>query len=179
MSTGELLTRSTIWISIVAYAAGVATFALPRKKDKDEVTRLAWTVAFVSLLAHVAFAFHFYHSWSHTEAYRDTARQTYEIFGWNWGGGLYINYVLLIGWLADIAWWWLGGIDSYRRRPWVLIAAWHGFLIFIIFNATAIFETDWVRWVGTFVCLGICLLWWRAAQNNSHRKPLKYWTTGD
>ena len=149
MSKGEILTRVTIWITIVGYAVGAAAFALSRKRHKwDSAARLAWTVACVGLLAHVACAFHFYHGWSHDAAYRDTARQTDDVFGLNWGGGLYINYALLIGWVLDVSWWWLRGLDAYRRRPWPLVAAWHGFLIFIIFNATVVFKTGFVRWAG-------------------------------
>src|SRR5687767_13567769 len=147
MSNGELLTRATIWITITGYAAGTAVFALSRGRRKwDAVARLAWTGAVVGLLAHVAFAFHFYHRWSHSAAYSDTARQTNELFGLNWGGGLYVNYALLTGWILDVMWWWFGGLDAYRRRPWPLVLAWHGFLIFVVFNATVIFENGYARW---------------------------------
>ena len=97
IGSGEILTKVTIWITIAGYAAGAAAFALSRERYKwDSAARLAWTVACVGLLAHVAFAFHFYHGWSHGAAYRDTARQTDEVVGLNWGGGLYVNYALLI-----------------------------------------------------------------------------------
>ncbi|MGI9167765.1 MAG: hypothetical protein ACR2G5_15525 [Pyrinomonadaceae bacterium] len=168
MSWGEILTKVTIWITIVGYVTGAAAFALSRKRYKwDSAARLAWTAACVSLLAHVIFAFHFYHAWSHEAAYRDTARQTDEVFGLNWGGGLYVNYALLIGWVLDVIWWWLRGLDAYRRRPWPLVAAWHGFLIFIIFNAAVIFETGFVRWVGLCVSLGLCLVWCLVARDHS------------
>ncbi len=167
MSTHEILTRGTIWLSIVAYAVGVATFAFSRKQRRlTQVTRLLWSAAVISLLAHVAFAFHFYHSWSHAHAFQDTARQTQEKVGWNWGGGLYVNYVLLVGWIADLGWWWLRGLGSYYNRPSWLIALWHGFLIFVIFNGTVVFEEGWVRWAGVFVCFCLCLLWWRGIKTN-------------
>lgn len=175
MSRGEILTRVTIWLAIVGYAVGTAAFALSRNRDKwDAIARLAWTMACVGLLAHVACAFHFYHGWSHADAYRDTARQTGEVFGLNWGGGLYVNYVLLIGWLLDVGYWWRRGLDAYRRRPWPLVAAWHGFLIFIIFNATVIFETGLARWTGICLCLALCFMWWFAARDNAARRPDEY-----
>ena len=174
MSKGEILTRGTIWITILGYAVGAAAFALSGKRHKwDSAARLAWTVACVGLLVHVTCAFHFYHGWSHLVAYRDTARQTDDVFGLNWGGGIYVNYALIICWVLDVTWWWLRGLDAYRRRPWPLVAAWHGFLIFVIFNATIIFETGLVRWAGLSVCLGLCLVWWLAAHNNSTQKPAK------
>jgi hypothetical protein len=160
IGSGEILTKVTIWITIAATAGGAAAFAFSRKRYKwDSAARLAWTVACAGLLAHVTCAFHFYHRWSHGAAYRDTARQTFEVFGLNWGGGLYVNYALVIVWVLDVIWWWLRGLEAYRHRPWLLVAAWHGFLIFIIFNAAVTFKTGFLRWVGLCVCLGLCLLW--------------------
>lgn len=175
MRSGEILTRVTVWISIAGYAAGTAAFALSRGRYKwDSAARLAWTGACVALLTHVAYAFHFYHGWSHEAAYRDTARQTDDTFGLDWGGGLYVNYALIIWWVVDISWWWLRGLDSYRRRPWPLVAAWHGFLIFIIFNAAVIFKAGLMRWAGLCVCLGLCFTWWLAIRDHSTRRPAEY-----
>ena len=170
MSGGEILTALTIWITLVAYATGSAIFALSRARRRwDSSARLIWTLACVALLAHVASAFHFYHQWSHGAAYRDTARQTYEMFGINSGGGLYLNYALVVIWILDVLWWWVGGLDAYRRRPWLLVAAWHGFLVFMFFNATVVFGDGFVRWLGLFVCLGLCLVWWRALRKDLRR----------
>lgn len=167
MTTGEILTRVTIWIAILGYAYGTVAFALSRNKHQgDSIARLAWTIAIVGLLAHLFCAYHFYHGWSESAAYRETARQTDEVFGLKWGGGLYINYALIIGWVVDVGWWWVRGVGSYRHRPWFLTAAWHGFLIFMIFNATVVFKTGFVRWFGLCVCLSLGLLWWHTLMNS-------------
>ena len=180
MDGGEILTSVTIWITFIAYAAGASLFALSRNRDRT--ARLLWTIASVSLLAHIASAFHFYHHWSHSAAYRDTARQTYEMFGINWGAGVYLNYALLVFWLVDVGWWWRGGLDKYRRRSWLLVVAWHGLLLFMFFNATVVFGTGLIRWVGLVMCLGLCLAWWIAwrrshergkAGNRYHRQTAK------
>ena len=164
MSTGQILTSITIWISIGAYAVGAVIFALSSARpNRDALVRLLWTVACAALLAHVAFAFQNYHGWSHAAAYVDTARQTRDVTGFNWGGGIYVNYILVFGWVADLIWWWLAGTDSYRRRPRLLTIAWHTFLIFIIFNSTVIFASGVARWVGLLVCVGIGIVWlWSA-----------------
>jgi hypothetical protein len=163
MEMGEFLTRGTIWVSIVGYAVGSVIFALSplsrRRAQWDSVTRVVWAVACASLIAHFISAFQFHHGWSHQGAYRDTAHQTQELFGVNWGGGLFINYALLIAWIVDIAWWGLSGLDSYRKRPWPLVALWHGFLIFIIFNATVVFGDGMVRWLGSAICLLLTVAW--------------------
>ncbi|HJS24184.1 MAG TPA: hypothetical protein VJ751_07510 [Pyrinomonadaceae bacterium] len=73
-------------------------------------------------------------------------------------------------WFADVTWWWLAGLSSYRRRPWLLTLLWHGFLLFIIFNATVVFKEGLTRWVGLLVCLTLGLSWvlssrWRSMRN--------------
>jgi hypothetical protein len=165
MENGAFLTKATIWVAITAYAAGTAAFVFSREKGVwSRAARLSWTIACAALFAHVACAFHLYHGWSQEAAYLDTARQTNEVVGLDWGGGLYINYALMTIWLLDVTCWWLAGLDSYRRRPWLMIAAWHGFLIFIIFNATVVFKAGVARWSGLCLCLGLCLLWGLAAR---------------
>ena len=160
MSSEEFLTRSTIWISILSYAVGCVVFAMAsRQTQLDRWVRLAWTIGCAALILHFICAFQFFHSWSHESAYVDTARQTAAVFRINWGGGLFINYAVASLWLADVAWFWFAGVNSYRRRPWLLTLAWHSFLIFIIFNATVIFKDGMTRWIGLLVCLTLCLSW--------------------
>jgi len=126
---------------------------------------MAWTIGCASLLAHVACAFHFYHNWSQAAAYRETARQTAEVTGLDWGGGLFINYALIAGWVIDVAWR-LRGLDVYCNRPRWLAVAWQGFLIFIIFNATVVFKTGPLRWIGLGLCLWLAFLWRLAGGSN-------------
>lgn len=162
MRSGELLTRSTIWISILAYTVGCITFTISRGKSTfDSVTRIAWTIAVAALVAHYIVAFQFYHAWSHDAAYIETARQTAEVFTINSGIGLFINYALLVVWIGDVGWWWFRGLDSYRRRPWLLVLLWHAFLIFIIFNATVVFKDGFARWLGLAICICMSLSWLR------------------
>ena len=157
MSSGELLTHSTVWTSIIAYTIGSVVFATARRHDRW--TRLAWTIGCAALVAHLVCAFQFYHAWSHHSAYVETARQTAQVVAVNWGGGLFINYAVVTLWTADMASWWLAGLSSYRRRPWWLTLTWHSFLIFIIFNATVVFKAGLARWIGLLVSLTLILTW--------------------
>lgn len=160
MSSGEFLTRSTIWVSILSYAIGAIVFAMSRGRSGfDRWARLAWTIGCAALIVHFICAFNFYHAWSHESAYVDTARQTAEVMRVNWGGGLFINYAVALLWIADVSWWWVAGLGSYRRRPWLLTLIWHSFLIFIIFNATVVFKEGLTRWVGLLVCVSLVLSW--------------------
>ena len=166
METGEFLTRATIWITIGAYTVGSVVFALARGRSRwDSATRVLWTIGVVSLIGHFICAYQFYHHWSHELAYIDTARQTDEVTGLNWGGGLFINYAFLAIWAIDVSWWWLRGLNSYRTRPWPLVAAWHGFFVFMLFNATVVFKDGVVRWVGFVICLILLLSWARIARH--------------
>jgi hypothetical protein len=159
MSGGELLTKVTIWVSLTAYALGALAFGFSRNRYKwDSIARLALTAGCVALLAHVACAFHFYHGWSHESAYRETARQTAEVFGVDWGGGLYINYAFIIGWILNVVSWWRG-LDLYRSLPVSLLIGWQVFMLFIFFNATVIFGKGALRWIGLGVCLAVCFVW--------------------
>jgi hypothetical protein len=168
MSKAELLTRGTIWLSILAYAIGSGLFALPERiSGRDSAARVAWTIACISLIAHSICAYQFYHGWSHDAAYLDTARQTRDVVGFSWGGGLFINYALMVGWVVDIGWWWLSGLGSYRARPWPLVFGWHGFLIFIIFNATVVFKDGTVRWLGLATCISLGFTWILVAKQRS------------
>lgn len=160
MSSGEFLTRITIWTAIAAYTIGFAVFVFARRRPGgDKWVRSIWTIGCAALLAHFASAFHFYHAWSHESAYVDTARQTAEVFAINWGGGLFINYAVASLWFTDVVWWWSAGVNSYRRRPWLLTLIWHAFLIFIIFNATVVFKDGLTRWIGLLVCSSLCVSW--------------------
>lgn len=168
MSSGEFLTRSTIWISILSYAVGCVVFAMAsRHTQHDRWVRAAWTIGCAALIVHFVCAFQFYHSWSHESAYVDTARQTAEVFRVNWGGGLFINYAVASLWLADVAWWWFAGLSAYRRRAWLITLIWHSFLIFIIFNATVVFKDGLTRWIGLLVCLTLCLSWVSVSRQRS------------
>ena len=159
MSKGEFFTRMTIWISLCGYALGGGINLLAKQSDRwQSRARWAWTIACLALIVHVACAFHFYHHWSHDSAYLETARQTAEVTGSNWGGGLFINYIFLTCWVLDIVWQWRG-LAIYRRRPLIITIIWQSILIFMVFNATVVFKTGLLRWLGLTLCLGLALLW--------------------
>jgi len=159
MNRGELLTRLTIWLALCACAIGAGMLLLAQGRPVWLVrARSAWTIGCAFLLAHIVSAFGFYHHWSHTDAYRETARQTAETTGFHWGGGIFFNYLFAAAWLADVLWWWLAPA-SFARRPARLATVWHGFFLFMVFNGTVVFGTGPVRWFGTLICAGLAGLW--------------------
>jgi hypothetical protein len=155
--TGETLTRWTVRLALLLYAATVALrLTYP---SRTRLARGLWTVGCLLFLTHVAAAFHFFHGWSHAHAYRETARQTAERFGAHWSGGLYLNYLFTLAWAADAASWWLGGTARYDSRPRSVDAVVHGFMFFMAFNGTVVFERGATRWVAVGVTVALLCLW--------------------
>jgi hypothetical protein len=153
MDSGELLTRWTVRLAVVLYAIGLGL----RARGWPAAARLAWTGGCLFFLLHVACAFQFYHHWSHRAAFAATARQTAEVVGLIWGGGLYANYAFALVWAADVVWWWCNS-QTYHKRPRAVEWAVQGFLAFIVFNATVVFGSAAVRWLGLAACLVLVIL---------------------
>jgi len=143
---GEWLTFGAIWVALLCYF-GVATGLVLGRGERSG--RWGWTIGWLSYVVHVGCAFHFYHDWSHAQAYEDTARQTRELFGMDWGGGLYVNYLFTLAWAMDVAWWWWCG--ERRVNVWVE-RSWQGFFFFMVVNATVVFGSGWSRWTGVVGC---------------------------
>jgi hypothetical protein len=166
MDTGELLTRGTACLTVVSYTLGLVLRAAARGRwSWLNYARWTWTGGFAVLLLHVVCAFHFYHDWSHEAAYRATARQTAAVTGLVWGGGLYVNYLFVLVWGADVCWWWCrpGGYQGRCRCiEWTV----QGFLAFILFNATVVFGAGPARWLGLAVAVLLAAGLTRAADNS-------------
>lgn len=156
MTIGTLLTHWSARITFLLYAVSLAAWLLGRSR----AARLAWTTGLCAYLVHVAAAFHFRHHWSHDAAYEETARQTAELFGVRWGGGLYCNYAFTAVWALDVIWIWWSAETYRRRRRWIGMII-HGFMAFMFFNATVIFVSGWVRWMSLIVTSALGILWLR------------------
>ncbi|MGE3314327.1 MAG: hypothetical protein AB7O26_04350 [Planctomycetaceae bacterium] len=155
MPFGEFLTRWTVIVAVGLFALALCLRWNARAETDQLRARWLWTAGCFLFVIHVACAFQFVHAWSHAAALEATARETREKTGWNSGVGLYANYVFLIVWLADTAWWWRGiGPDSSRGR-WV-DAAVVGYLGFIAFNATVVFGDGVARVVGIGATALLC-----------------------
>jgi hypothetical protein len=138
-------------------AALAIRLSLHDRRTRTDCARLFWTAGFVAFLIHVICAFHFVHHWSHAAAYADTARQTAEVVGLDWGGGLYANYAFAAVWLADVIWWWISPSSYLARSRWVEWIV-QGFMAFISFNATVVFGVGAIRWAGVAATALLALL---------------------
>jgi hypothetical protein len=81
------------------------------------------------------------------------------VFGWNWGGGLYVNYAFALAWLGDVVWSWVDPSAWLARPEWL---AWtvRGFFLFMILNGAVIFASGAARWWGALLCLALVAGWW-------------------
>ena len=158
----ELLTRGTAWAALWLYAAGEIHRSLQGGSATSGAVRWWSTLGCGTFLMHIVCAFQFYHGWSHAAAYADTARQTAALLGrnWNWGGGLYVNYLFALVWLGEMTWSWCrpGG---YVKRPRWLTHGVRGFFLFMIVNGTVVFVQGPMRWVGLCLCLVLLVSWSR------------------
>ena len=163
MTTGEWLTRGTISARArrvrrlgAAHRARGAR-ACPTRLIR---ARWPWTIGCAFFAAHVICAFSYYHDWSHGAAYRETARQTGELTGFHWGGGLFLNYLLGILWVADVVWWWMVPASFAKATARTCFSPGTGSLYFMVFNGTVVFGSGPVRWFGLVLCGGLAALWW-------------------
>jgi hypothetical protein len=158
---GQSLTRGSIWLALSLYVAAEA-IRLNANSDSSRphlIARALNAVGFAFFLVHVGCAFQFYHHWSQAAAYADTARQTNEYFGVNWGGGLYWNYAFLLLWLGQVirSWTRVAGV-SHKMSPlgWLVRA----FALIMIFNGAFIFAHGPVRWFGLLLNSVLIWSWW-------------------
>ena len=158
MSPGVQFTLYTARVAALLYAAGIALLLAGPKYDQS--ARLVWTLGCAVLWVHVAAAFQFIHHWSHSDALRFTAEQTAAMTGIRGGAGIYLNYLFMLAWAVDCAFWWMAGLVAYRRRRRAVTLTLHAFLLFMMFNATVIFAGGLTRYIGimVFVCLGLLLI---------------------
>lgn len=161
MLSGVLHVYETAFVAMTLYAGALALrLASRRRPGWLRAARLLWTAGLVVLIDHVGTAFAVFHHYSHDAAFRHTAERTAEVVGWEWGVGLYFNYLFLLVWIVDVIWWWCAA-ESYERRPRPIAWFVHGFLAFMAFNATVVFGHGVVQIAGavaTLVLLGAWLL---------------------
>jgi hypothetical protein len=114
--------------------------------------RLAWTIGALANLGHVLLAFHLFHEWDHGKAQSAIARQTYEQVGWEWGGGIYVNYAFCTLWIIDAMVWWIAPIRYLCRSIWCSAGV-QFTCLFMFVNATIVFGKSDLRFLGAALCL--------------------------
>jgi hypothetical protein len=157
----------TAWLSFLAWASANGLRAL----HSVAAARIVWILGSVTLLVHVLLAFHLVHGWDHEAAYADVARQTYDLTGIDWGGGLYINHAFTAFWLADALFWWLAP-RRYESRPLALDGIIQLGFLFMFVNATVVFGRSSVApAAGAALCVVSAVSWcrWASRRHEARR----------
>jgi hypothetical protein len=149
------ITYWTARVAMMLYAAALGVRLW--RRERTDAERWWWTAGCAVFLVHVAAAFGFVHGWSHAGALAATARQTEAMTGVGSGAGLYLNYFFTLVWTADAAWWWVDRA-AYERRARPIEWSVHGFMAFMVLNATVVFGTPATRLVGAGVVVSAVLL---------------------
>lgn len=131
--------RQTIRVALVCYFVAVAGLLVPRIGLR--FTRLVWTLGWLAYLVHVSMAFHLAFGWSHAAAVDHTRERS------GVGEGIYASHLFTLLWTADVGWWWVAPRGHATRPRWIAFAL-HGFMAFVVFNATVVYETGLIRWAG-------------------------------
>jgi len=137
--------RITMLVATMAWA--MAEVIARRRRPGGTAARGLYTLGIALTLVHAALAFHVVYAWSHGAAAADTARQTADLTGWAFGGGLIVNYLFLALWAGDAGWWWLAPASRAARAPRVE-AMRLGVFVFMFANGAIVFAAGVGRLVG-------------------------------
>jgi hypothetical protein len=146
--------RLSAILATVGWAA--AEVLMRRSPASDLLARASSTAGLALALVHVFLAFHFVYAWDHEAAVTATARQTAAVVGWGWRGGLFVNYVFLGLWLADVCWWWADP-GSHLSRPPRLERARLSLFTFMFVNAAIVFAPAPGRLAGIAALTAVLL----------------------
>ena len=143
--TSLTIVRGTMVLATVTWAVGEVF--MRRSAVADRLARAAWTIGVALALLHVILAFEFVYGWDHEAAVNATAQQTADLIGWDWRGGIYINYIFLVLWLADVFWWWTAPA-SHVVRSVRLERVRVALFMFMFINGAVVFASAVSRVVG-------------------------------
>jgi hypothetical protein len=153
------LIRNTIRLALLYYTIAVTLMLRSRPADWKSfaatirLARTCWTSAWLTYLIHLAMAFHYAHGWSHAEAMSHTEAVS------GFGPGIFVSHLFTLVWTLDVLSWWLQP-EWYATRSIWIDRILHGFMLFVVFNGTVVFEQGLIRWAGAlmFAWLGALAL---------------------
>ena len=170
---GEFLTRWTVRLAVACYLTRVGVeVSVTADRRSKRLGRWCWTAGCLLFLAHVVCAFTYFHNWSHRIAYEYTAEQTRESVGWDWGGGLYFNYLFTVLWTTDTIMWWCAA-ERHQRVPAGVFWPMHVFGAFMMFNATIVFGPPFWKWIGVVGAVGLLIRRLVQASRDRQRRTVK------
>ena len=145
---------ATIWTSLGLFVAG---------EFGKRSARWPWLIsAFgaVLLAMHIGLAMSLVHNWSHASTVAATAAQTEAIYGLKWGGGVFVNYLFLGVWIAELVAW-RRTPAKYSGRSGAITWTVRAFFFVVIANGAIVFAAGWRRALGTLLVLALVAAWRR------------------
>ena len=161
--------RATAWLSLAAWVAS-EWLRLPGTAVRNEQGRMSFTLGALVLLLHTGLGLHLRHAWSQADAMREIARQSAEVTGIAFGGGLFVNYAFVAFWLAEAFWWWRaprGYLARSTQARWSSRAVY----LFMFVNGAIVFGHGPVRIFGALAIVVVCVCWYRAERAWKGRGP--------
>jgi len=149
----------TIWLSLALFIAG----EFGKRAGRSGVLPWAWrwsaAGAFL-MVTHILISMSVAHAWSHASALAATAMQTNAVYGLNWGGGVYVNYLFITVWVAELAVWRLAPARYAARLSWLKWTL-RAFYFVVIANAAIVFAGGWRRVLGVGLVAALLASWRR------------------
>jgi hypothetical protein len=146
--------RLSAILATVGWAA--AEILMRRSLASDRIARASATAGLALTLAHVVLAFDLVYAWDHEAAVAGTAQQTAAVLGWGWRGGIFVNYLFLALWLADVCWWWVAASSHRSRSPRTELLR-LALFTFMFVNAAIVFAPAPGRLVGIAAVTAVLL----------------------
>ena len=135
--------------SLALLTAGFVAGSFGRRRTAAR----CWGGGAALMWLHVALAMGGRHGWSHAAAVRETARQTGDLTGLAWGGGVWVNYLFAAVWTGDAVRRVRGG------GPGRIETAVGAFLGFVAVNGAVVFADGPARWCGAAACGAVPAAW--------------------
>ena len=161
---------TTIWAAVALFVAGEVGKIQMTGRVREGAWR-AWALGLALCAIHMALAMSVRYAWHHEAAVLETAAQAAAVYGITWRGGLYVNYLFLIVWGGDTAWW-ARSPASYAARPSWQTRTLRIFYFVILFNATVVFASARGRVAGIALMV-ILLAVWAATPARSEPRLLR------
>ena len=146
---GETAVRNSVRLALLYYGLSLG---VQLRGGPTRLARLAWTLAWIAYVVHVVLAFHHFHGWSHADAVEHVRAAG------GFGEGIYFSHLFGLLWTVDVAWWWLAPTSHAARPAWMTVGL-HSFMLFMVFNATVVFEPGLGRWLGVGLFVVLAWLW--------------------
>jgi hypothetical protein len=149
----------TIWLSLLGLLLG----EVGRRRHRHTLVPARWaqasSAAGVALgVVHSVLALGVVYGWNHRLAVDLAAQRAASIYGVAWPGSLYVNYVFLVWWAAETAWWWRSP-DTFLTRPASLNWLWRLMVFTMVVNGAVIFATPAGRTAGLALLAGLLWAW--------------------